>query len=50
MVLVKFTIRAVIPLKHPATTKSLGSFVEEVICGEEEKKTKKQAEVVMCTA
>lgn len=31
MVLVKLTISAVIPLKHPATTKSLGSFVEEVI-------------------
>lgn len=27
----KLTIRAVIPLKHPATTKSFGSLVEEVI-------------------
>lgn len=31
MVLEKLTIRAVKPRKHPATTKSFGSFVEEVI-------------------
>lgn len=29
--LVKLTISAVIPLKHPATTVSFGSFVDEVI-------------------
>lgn len=34
MVFVKLTMRAVIPLKHPATTKSFGSFVEEVIWNE----------------
>lgn len=31
IVLVKLTIREVIPLKHPATTKSFGSFVKDVI-------------------
>lgn len=31
IVFVKLIIRAASPLKHPATTNSLGSFVEEVI-------------------
>lgn len=31
MVLVKLTITAVIPIKHPATTKSFGSLVDDVI-------------------